>query len=116
MENNEQTKKNHTCPVNGGHCCECNGCGNMCTHGGMRSYWRRHFIVLIVAVILAFFVGLKIGEIKGWVMGSYGMMPMRHGWMMQDNDRGPRPAQYDPAAGTVLEGTPQPIGADAAVR
>ncbi len=113
MENNtKETKNGHTCPVDGGHCCDCNGCGGMCMHGGMKRYWKRHFIVLIVGVILAFWVGLKIGELKGFVMGSYGMVPMRHsGWMMQNRDAMPWPA-----SGTVLEGEPLPDGADPAVQ
>lgn len=85
-KNTNDMKKNHTCPVDG-HCCECNGCGGMCMRGGSpRKYWRRHILVLILGVIAAFFVGMKLGEIKGYMMASYGMMPMRHhGWMMQDD-------------------------------
>ncbi len=86
MENTEQNKKNHTCPTNGAHCCECTGCNaqgsGMCMHGGMRRYWKRHFIVMVIGVILAFFVGMKLGEIKGFMMREYGMSPMHRAYRM----------------------------------
>lgn len=66
--------------VHEGHCCNCNGCGAMCGHK-MRGYYGRHFIVLVVGVILAFFVGMKLGEMKGWMFSQYGMpMRMYGGW------------------------------------
>lgn len=80
---NKGTHKNHTCPT--GHCCDCSGCNYGCggMHGGMRRYWRRHFLALVLGVIAAFCVGLKLGEIKGYLMANYGGMPMsHHGWMM----------------------------------
>ena len=40
-------------------------------------------IVLVLGVIAAFYVGMKLGEIKGYMMGGYGSMPIRHhGWMV----------------------------------
>ncbi len=105
MENNEMNmKKDHMCPTNG-HCCKCDGCGGMCMHGGMRKYWRRHFLVLILGVILAFFVGMKLGEIKGYMMGMYGMVPMHRGYMMQDRDMGMQTNQMAPMNGTMPAGT-----------
>ncbi len=83
MQNNT-VNKDKVC-VHEGHCCNCDGCGSMCRRGGMRGYYGRHFLVLIIGVVLAFFVGMKLGEMKGWMMASSGM-PMRthHGWMMDD--------------------------------
>lgn len=44
----------------------------------------KHMIVLVLGVIAAFYVGMKLGEIKGYMMGGYGMVPnARHGWMME---------------------------------
>lgn len=44
----------------------------------------KHMIVLVLGVIAAFYVGMKLGEIKGYIMGSYGMVPTpHHGWMME---------------------------------
>ncbi len=104
MEKNDMNMKGHTCPV--GHCCGCSGCDGMggsmmMHHGGMRGYWRRHFMVLVIGVILAFFVGMKLGVIKGYMMRDYGMYPMHHGYMMQNQG-------YAPVSGTVPTGTPTP--------
>lgn len=44
----------------------------------------KHMIVLVLGVIAAFYVGMKLGEIKGYMMASYGMVPMRHhGWVSE---------------------------------
>lgn len=80
-------------------------------HGGMRKYWRRHFIVLVVGIVLAFWVGMKLGELKGWMMSSYGMMPVRHGWMMRGGYN-----TINPAGDTLPVGAPQPTGPEAAVQ
>lgn len=65
------------------HCCECDGCGAVCAHGiGIRKgYWVRHFLILVFGVIAAFFVGYSLGELKGYIMASYGV-PM-HTRMMR---------------------------------
>jgi hypothetical protein len=89
QKNNDMTKKNHACPPNG-HCCECEGCGSMCMRGtmmhGMKKYWVRHFIVLILGVIASFYVGMKLGEIKGYLMASYGGRPMQGQRFMMGRD------------------------------
>jgi hypothetical protein len=55
-------------------------------------YWLKHMIVLSLGVIAAFYVGMKLGEIKGYIMAGYGMMPMRHqGWVMDGAVRGSAP-------------------------
>lgn len=82
MESSEQ--KNHTCTP--GHCCTCEGCGSMCMRSNKHHYWMKHMIVLVLGVIAAFYVGMKLGEIKGYIMGSYGMVPgAHHGWMMEQD-------------------------------
>ncbi len=90
--NQMNTNKEHACPP-GGHCCDCSGCGSMCTRGGgmhgMKKYWLRHLIILAVGVILAFFVGMKLGEIKGYMMASYQGMPYHKGWVMKDRQMNP---------------------------
>ena len=105
MEQNEiKQNKDHVCPA-GDHCCSCAGCGSMCVRsGGAHRYWKRHLIVLAIGVILAFFVGMKLGEIKGYMMGSYGMMSKYHGARMDSLDwRGdpsmmPAPTTLPPTA------------------
>lgn len=40
-------------------------------------------IVLSLGVIAAFYVGMKLGEMKGYIMSSYNMTPMHNQrWMM----------------------------------
>ncbi len=63
-----------------GHCCECQGCGPNCMHSGAPRYWRKHIIILILGVIAAFYVGMKLGELKGYMMRE-GRIPMHR--MMQ---------------------------------
>jgi hypothetical protein len=72
-----KTTNDHTCTP--GHCCACDGCGVMCKrdHQGERN-WVRHFVILIVGVIAAFFIGYYLGKLKGYVMAQYDM-PMRAG-------------------------------------
>lgn len=49
-------------------------------------------IVLVLGVIAAFYVGMKLGEIKGYMMAAYGMAPVRHqGWVMDDSVRSGMP-------------------------
>lgn len=79
MENTTQTNTpandKHICAHgNDNHCCNCAGCGSsfFASHKG---YFIRRWISILVGVLLAFFVGMKLGEIKGYIHGSYGMMP-----------------------------------------
>lgn len=54
----------------------------MCGHK-MRGYYGRHFLVLVIGVVLAFFVGMKLGEVKGWMIREAGMPMRMHGWGMR---------------------------------
>jgi hypothetical protein len=47
----------------------------------------RRWLALVIGVLLAFWVGMKLGEIKGYMFASYGMVPMRHDRMMDWNNR-----------------------------
>lgn len=74
----------------------------------MRKYWRRHFIVLIVSVILAFWVGMKLGELKGFVMASLGYMPMHHERWSEPQPVNPTGAM--PIQGAVYQPSTTPTG------
>lgn len=72
MENIDQNKdhnKDHNCTS--GHCCSCDGCGNICKReGGNKKYWTKHILILIFGVVLAFWVGLNLGVTKGKIMSG----------------------------------------------
>lgn len=94
MESTEQkssevrTTKDHACPADR-HCCDCEGCGATCTQNPampLKKYWVRHFIILVLSVIAAFYVGMKLGEIKGYLMASYGGQPMQGQRFMMGRD------------------------------
>jgi hypothetical protein len=71
----------HSCPQ--GKCCHA-CCGCACHIFNMnRGYWLRRWFTLIVGVILAFWVGYKLGEIKGYLRGPSVMMQRR--WNYDDN-------------------------------
>jgi hypothetical protein len=60
-----------------------------------------HFTTLAIVVIVSFFVGMKIGEIKGYMMASYDMSGMRYQTMMRrelNDDRVMDTATVEPIA------------------
>jgi len=72
------TKDDHVCEH--GKCSCCGGC-NLCSMS-MKHYMGRRFLVLVFAVLIAFFVGMRVGVIKGFVMSNYGVDSYKSGWMM----------------------------------
>ncbi len=77
----------HTCPP--GHCCQCSGCGPW--GGYSRRRYMGHVLVLVLGVVMAFYIGMKLGEFKGYFM-STGYMPMHgyQGWVMPQRGWGYR--------------------------
>ena len=86
MENNTMENKGNM--SKDGHVCvgdKCSMCGSGCNHCSMISmkhHMRKRFLVLLFAVVLAFFVGMKVGIIKGFSFSNYGGEMYRGGWMM----------------------------------
>lgn len=91
METETKEMKKNVCS-HGDHCCGCNtGAMGVCTrHGGMR------WFALVVAIILSFWIGMKLGEIKGFMKAQgYGMhmrgdwkdQGMQHGTMLHEDER-----------------------------
>jgi hypothetical protein len=81
QENNTQEEnKKHMCKT--GSCCD--GCCDChCHKGGMnKRYWAGRWLSLLIGVLLAFWVGVKLGEIKGYMYASFGPR-MHQGWMMR---------------------------------
>ena len=60
MNMNKSTPEHNSCDT----CGACTHCGEK---HGMKRYLIRHFLVLILGVLLAFWVGMQLGEIKGYM-------------------------------------------------
>lgn len=59
---NNVINTNHVCEHGKCSCCDgCEKCSKTWKH-----YMGRRFLVLLVAILLAFFVGMKIGYLKGY--------------------------------------------------
>jgi hypothetical protein len=73
---------------NNGHKCKtgcCNACCGCACHLGMKKgYYMRHFLVLIVGVLLAFWCGYKLGMMKGFILSEYGGPTPTYRWMMNN--------------------------------
>ncbi len=77
-EINTPANNKHICAHgNENHCCSCTGCGA----GGKSSHHMRRWLALVIGVVLAFIVGMKLGEMKGLIRASYDG-PMHEGRMM----------------------------------
>ena len=63
-----------------------NSCGCDCTMCHVGHHRRYRWLMILLGAVLAFGVGMKLGEIKGFLMsgGEYGgYRGERGGWMMQ---------------------------------
>jgi len=62
--------------------CDCYGTGTHMHHG-----MTRRLVLLILVVVLAFWLGMKLGEIKGYILADRGYSPMhQRGMMMYDSE------------------------------
>lgn len=91
--------------------CECGWCGS--AGHTMRGHFTHRLIVLIIAVVVAFWVGFKLGEIQGFLESITGNMFSHHNWGMYD-DRDmhyfmhPEPAVSTPAITPTTPASPTP--------
>jgi len=60
--------------------CDCLGNNGFHMHRGM----TRRLALMILLVVIAFWFGMKLGEIKGFVTASYGYAPMHQRGNMYD--------------------------------
>lgn len=84
------TKDSHVCEHG-----KCSCCGGQCAECGNNN-WGHYYIsnrllVLIFATLLAFFVGMKVGEHTGFFRASYGEYGIhRSNWMLGEHDTFPK--------------------------
>jgi len=59
--------------------CDCTAC--RCMHGRRSHRW----VIIVLGVVIIFWIGMKLGEIKGFMMSQYGFNGREGGWMMMDD-------------------------------
>jgi len=77
--------------INTKNMCECSG--GYCLHS--QPGLTRRVVIMVLLVVLSFWFGMRLGEIKGLIIAEYGHTPMhQRGVMMYDmrsmNDMGDR--------------------------